>query len=164
MILVSCYTLLSQLINYQNYRNGIKPTDLRVFQMISGFITPNDIAITDPIFVIKLCKMSKTIFKQTPIFILGGTVGGIIYSSVVYLSGIYSDSGAVVNFMALIAIIHIIHIATFCYYLFSVLMYETVYYYILTYYLKFKIKIINQLITDRLGIFFKCSYFRNFFV
>jgi len=106
--------------------------------------------------------MSKTMFKRTQIFILGVTVAGTMYSSVVYLSGIYSNSGAVVNFMALIAIIHIIHTANFCYYFFSVLIYQTVYYYILTYYLKFKIKIINQLITDRLGIFFKCSYFRNY--
>src|ERR1700733_14199524 len=37
MSLVVLYSLVSQLINYQNYRNGIKPTDLRVFQMISGF-------------------------------------------------------------------------------------------------------------------------------
>ena len=66
LILLALYSLLSQLINYQNYRNGIKPTDLRVFQMISGFITPNDISINDPIFVIKLCKMSKTMFKWTP--------------------------------------------------------------------------------------------------
>ena len=28
--------LMSQLIHYYNYKNGVKPTDLRVFQMLSG--------------------------------------------------------------------------------------------------------------------------------
>ena len=52
-------SILSQLINYYNYRNGIKATDLRVFQMISGLITPKSIGITDKQLIYKLIKRFK---------------------------------------------------------------------------------------------------------
>src|SRR5689334_304491 len=40
IILFTTLTLSSQWIYYQNNRNGIKPTFLGVFQMMSGLVTP----------------------------------------------------------------------------------------------------------------------------
>src|SRR6185437_11887084 len=57
IIMMSIFVLSSQLVNYYNYMNGIKPTDLRVFHMISGFISPKSIGINDRKLVIKLCKI-----------------------------------------------------------------------------------------------------------
>ena len=59
----SIFTIGSQLINYYNYRNGIKPTDLRVFHMICGFISPKSIGIYDQILVHRLCKITKILMK-----------------------------------------------------------------------------------------------------
>ena len=42
-----------------NYMNDIKPMDLRVFQMISGLITPKSVGINDPNDCFKLIKASK---------------------------------------------------------------------------------------------------------
>ena len=36
-----------QLVHYNNYRNGIKPTFLRVFQMMSGLFLPKSLGLTD---------------------------------------------------------------------------------------------------------------------
>ena len=55
-----CSTLLiSQLIYYNNYRNGIKPTFLRVFQMMSGLVSPKRLGLTDERQVIKLIQITK---------------------------------------------------------------------------------------------------------
>ena len=60
LIMVSLFSMALQLVNYYNYRNGIKPTDLRVFQMICGLITPKSIKITNSLLVHKLSIISNT--------------------------------------------------------------------------------------------------------
>ena len=57
------FCIYLQIINYINYRNGIKPTDLRVFQMISGLISPKSIKINDRTLVNQLCFITKTLLK-----------------------------------------------------------------------------------------------------
>ena len=47
LTLFSILSLSSQLIYYYNERNGIKPTFLRVFKMMSGLVTPKSIGLTD---------------------------------------------------------------------------------------------------------------------
>src|SRR5882724_5516495 len=61
--LLELIVIISQFIHYYNYRNGIKPMDLRVFQMISGLISPKSIQINDKLLVYKLCKITKISFK-----------------------------------------------------------------------------------------------------
>ena len=46
-VLFSFFPLFSQLIYYYNYRNGIKPTFLRVFQMMSGLVSPQSVGLTE---------------------------------------------------------------------------------------------------------------------
>ena len=46
-ILAAIIILSSQLIYYYNYRNGIKPTFLRVFQMMSGLVSPIILGLTN---------------------------------------------------------------------------------------------------------------------
>ena len=64
-----CFILFSimistfQMIFYYNYRNGIKPTFLRVFQMMSGLVSPKSLGLTDEQQIIKLLKLTKTLVK-----------------------------------------------------------------------------------------------------
>ena len=55
-LLMSTLTVGSQLIYFYNYRNGIKPTHLRIFQMMSGLVSPKSLGLTDVEEVIKLVK------------------------------------------------------------------------------------------------------------
>jgi len=62
------YTLLiimsisSQLIYYYNYKNGIKPNYLKVFEMMSGSVSPKSIGLTNKQQIYKILKLSKTLF------------------------------------------------------------------------------------------------------
>ena len=38
-------TITSQLVYYYNYKRGIKPTFVRVFQMMSGLVTPSSVGL-----------------------------------------------------------------------------------------------------------------------
>ena len=61
--LVSFLELVFQLIYYKNYRNGIKPTFLRVFQMMSGLVSPKSLGLTDEQQIRKLLSQTKTLLK-----------------------------------------------------------------------------------------------------
>ena len=56
MILVLTLSLSSQLIYYWNHINGVRPTFLRLFQMMTGSVAPKDIGLTDELFIHQLCK------------------------------------------------------------------------------------------------------------
>ena len=61
---LGCFIILIfQLIYYNNYRNGIKPTFLRVFQMMSGLVSPKSLGLTDEQQIRKLLKITKFLLK-----------------------------------------------------------------------------------------------------
>ena len=60
-ILCSTLILFSQLIYYYNYKNDIKPTFLRIFQMISGLISPKSIGLTDEQQIRQLVKITRIV-------------------------------------------------------------------------------------------------------
>ena len=86
LVLFGSLCLCFQLIYYYNYRNGIKPTFLRVFQMMSGLVSPKSLGLTDEQQIRKLLKTTKTFLKCLdfnnnriiPIFAL--TLGITVYS------------------------------------------------------------------------------------
>ena len=63
VIICDVINLCSQLINVYNKRNDIKP-DLRVFEMMAGFISPESIGLKDKESVVKLIKFAKKGLKQ----------------------------------------------------------------------------------------------------
>ena len=56
LILLMALQLSSQLIYYWNHINGVRPTFLRLFQMMTGSVAPKDIGLTDEDFIRLLCK------------------------------------------------------------------------------------------------------------
>ena len=54
-----------QLIYYYNSRNGIKPTFLRVFQMMSGLVSPKSLGLIDEQQITKLLKMNQNSVTRT---------------------------------------------------------------------------------------------------
>ena len=61
--LCSVLTLGSQLIYYWNYKQRVCPTFLRLFRMMSGAIPPKALGLTDPKFVVRICRQSKKWFR-----------------------------------------------------------------------------------------------------
>ena len=62
--LSAIYIISLQLIYYYNYKNGIKPMDLRVFQMMSGLTASKSIGINDKQIVYKLLNITKFTFTM----------------------------------------------------------------------------------------------------
>jgi len=56
-------SISSQIIWFNNYKNNIKPKFLKVFQMMSGFITPVSIGLTNHKQIIELIKRTRILFK-----------------------------------------------------------------------------------------------------
>jgi len=63
MIIFIGFSISSQIIWFYNYKNDIKPTFLKVFQMMSGFITPVSIGLTNHKQIIALTKRTRILFK-----------------------------------------------------------------------------------------------------
>ena len=63
----SLFPLTSQLIYYYNHRNGIKPTFLRVFQMMSGLVSPKSLGLTDGEEIKRLLNITR---RMKPLIIL----------------------------------------------------------------------------------------------
>ena len=62
-VLIMILSLSSQLIYYWNHINGVRPTFLRLFQMMTGSVAPKDIGLTDKHFIRQLCKRTDMLCK-----------------------------------------------------------------------------------------------------
>jgi hypothetical protein len=63
VIITNILALTSQLIYYYIYKSGIKQTYLKVFDMMSGLISPKSIGLTNKVEIYKLIKESKILFS-----------------------------------------------------------------------------------------------------
>src|ERR1700712_2335163 len=85
-ILNAVFNLSSQLLYYYNYRNGIKPTFLRVFQMMSGLVSPKSLGLTDEQQIRKLVKITQWLLS---LMFLNNNIAipivGIVLDPTIYL-------------------------------------------------------------------------------
>jgi hypothetical protein len=63
LIMATILALISQITNYYLYKSGIKQTYLKVFDMMSGLISPKSIGLTNKEEIYKLVKDSKILFS-----------------------------------------------------------------------------------------------------
>ena len=129
----------SQIIYYYNYRNGKKPTFLRVFQMMSGLVSPKSLGLTDETEILKLMKTAKTLFKYTGLNLLSVFPFTLLTVLFCYLCNGWSikdtlfyglPNGLFVGFKFQLA--------------FNIFVYQYLYFYILCLYLKIKINSLNE--------------------
>ena len=59
--------LISQYLHYKNYTNNKHPNYLKPFQMMSGFVSPQSIGLTDRVQIIQFIKKSKRLLLITHI-------------------------------------------------------------------------------------------------
>ena len=60
-IFILCFimTFMSLIVYYYNHSIGVKPTFVRVFQVLSGSITPSSVGLNNPTQVKRLLKIAK---------------------------------------------------------------------------------------------------------
>jgi hypothetical protein len=133
--------LISQIIYYYNYTNGMKQTYLKVFEMMSGLISPKSIGLTNKEEIYKLMKVSKTMFS------LGKSNSQIGLPLMAFL---VSFVPFIINCSLLDIILFGIPqsiLFTLCvHYSSSLLFWPVVYFYLICRYIKIKIKEQNDLI------------------
>ena len=141
-IAVALYILLaitSQLIYYYNYKNDIKPTFLKVFEMMSGLVSPKSIGLTNEKQIYKLINLTKKLFFICELF---------VKIPVPLLMFITSNIIFIINFSVMDIIIFGIPnslLWSLCvYYIFSINVWQVIYFYIICSYIKIKIKELNE--------------------
>jgi len=133
--LISSLPLISQIIHYYNFKNDIKPSYLRPFEMISGLISPKSIGLTDKEQIYDLIKQSKTLFiccefmltKVIPL--MGFSMGFLTFSLNCSLIE-----------LIVYCIPHCILVSSAIYSGYSIILWQLIYYYIICQYLKSKLK------------------------
>ena len=140
--LVSVHPLVAQLIHIWNYKHDIKPTDLRLFQMISGLRTPESIGLYDKQLVYKLIKLYRIAMKFCKKNRLMVSIGCFATPLVV------TFKRASIIELIFIVVPHCLLWHIWFIYLYNAFVYQLIYYLIIAYYLIFKLKLINKLIKE----------------
>ena len=138
IILAAILTLLSQLNYYYNQRNGIKPTFLRVFNMMSGLVTPNSIGLIEGKDIKKLLKIGKLfkiiIFNNNIVFPILGFI---------LMFGLYFSFTKPIETL-LYGIPNSMLLSLFVLYVCNICFTQMFYFYIICLYLKIKINSLNE--------------------
>ena len=140
LFLLSTSFLLSlQLIYYYNYRNGIKPTFLRVFQMMSGLVSPKSLGLTDEQIVLKMIKTTKTLDKLIIVnsnFLIPFFATNFLMSFYIFFGQPYDA----IKYGVLNALFFMIWGRIY----WNLILYHFLFFYINSLYFKFKINLLNK--------------------
>jgi len=63
IILFFLFCLISQLLYFYNFKNGIKPIYLKVFDMMSGLVSPKSIGLTNKEEIYGMIRTTKVLFR-----------------------------------------------------------------------------------------------------
>jgi hypothetical protein len=156
IILIALWANISQIIHYWYYKNDIKPQYLKPFQIMSGLVSPQSVGLYNQKDFRKMIKRFKILFKlsefNASIFILFGlfmstipivlncSLSGIIFAGIPWFI-VYTLYGKYVgNFFS----------------------YQTIYFYGICYYLRLKLRNINNEIEIKIRRNTRLSEFQAF--
>ena len=131
-------SICSQIFYYYNYRNGIKPTFLRLFQMMSGSVPPKAMGLNNSKDILSITKKAKFLFKFVdfnmrsflPLFALLAVLFVYYYQWTEYVL-IYGFPNG-------------IFLAIFSEYYLGILLYQYLYFYMICLYFRIKINSLNE--------------------
>ena len=137
--------LCSQLINVFNKRNDIKP-NLRVFEMMAGFTSPESIGLKDKQLILKLIRFSKRSFLFVRMSKIIFAIN--IFVLVILESYLMPNSFALVP-ATLIRVSWALFYTIWMLYFVSILYYQFSYFTILCYYLHLKLNQFNRRLVNK---------------
>ena len=126
----------SLVMNWYNYYHDIKRTDIHLFRVISGIERPISIGLTDPLVILKLCDISRIATKFAKIL-----TNSIHFLNFLLIFPLYWNYLYKLEYF-MIAIINTLSWSITAHYLYSIIVWQFVYYYIITYYLKMKFNLL----------------------
>ena len=141
IVIISLMTLFMQTVYYLNYKRGVKPTFIRLFQVMSGSITPSSVGLTHATEVIQLLKYGHWLKK---LVILNKTLAPLLYLSYVIL--IYVYCGKIKSTSPIILFYHCIVSILSSYYYVTMLTVQLMVFFILCEYLLMKLREQNRMI------------------
>jgi hypothetical protein len=137
--LITSIAVFSQLVQYYNYKNDIKPSYLKLFEMLSGLRSPKSIGLTDKEEIFKFAKLSKLLFTGSEFF---------AKIAMPFLCFILSFLSFCLRFsvkeLILHALPHCLIFAFSAYSVYSIIFWQIIYYYLICQYLKCKLKTANN--------------------
>ena len=141
-ILNSMIGLSSQTLYYYNHRKGIKPTFLRVFQVMSGSVAPSSVGLNDRRDIRQLLKF-KPVFK---IMIVHYRVVGYTMAIVLVIMSfiVNEDLSTALIYGVPNALLMAIWVSPIIGFVFS----QFLYFYLICKYLKMKINNLNKIVIE----------------
>jgi len=136
LIMLQC--ILSQLVYFYNYMKGIRPTNLGIFHVMSGLITPQSIGLTDITVLRKLILTFKRYIWLTEKYIIFIPIQGFM---VVFI-GFYNKLSTIHLFIYGLPHTIIYDIIDCIGY--QMIIWQFVYFYLIVYYLNSKLILINN--------------------
>lgn len=130
--------LNSHLLNFYIFVKKLEPTYFQLFSMMAGVVSPQSIGLTDKATVLQLLRRARVVFaigEYVP-FTLGFSI------VLINLFSFYSNSTlvqivvyVVPNSLGWFVVVNIVY---------SVILWQLIYFYLITFYLKSKLKAVNQ--------------------
>jgi hypothetical protein len=151
--LITSIAVFSQLVQYYNYKNDIKPSYLKLFEMLSGLRSPKSIGLTDKEEIYKFAKLSKLLFTGSEFF--AKIPIPLLCFLLSFLSFCLKCS---VKELILYALPHCLIYAFTAYSVYSIIFWQIIYFYLICEYLKCKLKTVNnslRKLSDRRVITYK---------
>ena len=141
IILFTILCIGSQSIFFYNYRSGIKPTFLRVFEMMAGLVSPKSIGLTDKKIILDLLKKTNILFKLTK---FNNDIVSNIFAMLILIIPYILNCSPIETIV--FGIPNTIFLIIYVYHSYNIFIYLMIHFYILCYYLIIKIKSKNNLI------------------
>jgi hypothetical protein len=131
--------LISQIIYYYNYKNDIKPTFLRVFEMMSGLVSPKSIGLTNKQQIYRMIKITKL-----TIFIYKNFIEKIIITTALFENTIpFINHCSILEFIIFVIPNCLLYTIS-AYYMISIIFWQSITFPIICYYIRIKIKQTNE--------------------
>ena len=131
--------MVTMIIYWVNYKRGIVPTFLRVFDMICGQISPKDIGLTSEAQVVSLVRRADLMFKAIRVFVDRIL---IVCEALIYCVPGFQNSSIVESIVYVLP--NCIWMQLFGHYFYNFLLFQMSYLYIMCSYLKMKIGSVDE--------------------
>jgi len=138
-LLFTTSCILIQITYYYNYRNGVKPTFLRVFQMMSGSKTPKSVGLTNQTQIFALIRRTRILYKI--IKLNNERIIPIMAFSLIILTFAFNTS---LNELLMFGIPNAFIFMVIAYHMYNIYFFQSFYFYILCYYVRIKTKAIKS--------------------
>jgi len=142
ILLLSLFSILSQLSHYYNYKKNIKPSYLKLFEMISGLVSPQSIGLTNEAEVYKIIKRSKMLFQLCHVICVI-VIPSLSFTILIIMLRLKYP----IKYILIFGIPYSF-IWCYCfYYIYNIIISQLIYFHIMCYYLNSKIRSTNKIIS-----------------